>query len=1488
MTARPRSFSKGYHPPVSEERRFRRAIRWATYWAALAPGIPAVLLFILVLFLLKSAARVDQAHQVISAAHRVEKTLGGMDLSLRSSQLTPDATSLARSAAAGQELKVALQELTTRLAEDSAQSLEVAGLTRQIAAWQAHVQTVEGTARPTGDAAFQVTGMQLIENVRSRIARIIAAAEEVRNHRAGTLQKLRVALFSSLALLAVIAAPAAVLGVRKILRRVTGAYHRNLQAAQQRATELHVTLRSIGDAVVATDAAGGIVFLNPIAEQLTGWENAEAQGRLVGEVFRIHHETTGEPVEDPVARVLRERTIISLANHSVLRARDGRETPIEDSAAPILDDDGTLQGVILVFHDVSEKREAQRSLHEAEWRARTALDVGGASSWSIDFGKNRVSGDVMLARVLGIPAEQLADGVSAETFFGAIQEEDRPEIKGALQTAGQAPEVPFAAKFRMQTSDGRLRWIQARGRVESRGDGTPERLFGFLLDVTAAHETESALRESEGRFRLLSAIGDATRTLLDPAEIMATVTRLLGEHLQASRCAYADVAPDGDQFRILHDYVNNCISTVGSYTLSSFGGECAAQIRAGQTLVLRDAEQELPPEDAAMFRTIRVRATVSCPLVKNGGLRAMMAVHQDAPRDWTPEEIALVEEVVERCWATIERARAEAAVREQKRLAELRAEVAAELSCEANTSDTLQRCCALLVEHLDAAFARVWTLNTQTQNLELCASAGLYEHLDGPHSRIRIGEFKIGRIAQSQMPHLTNDVSHDPNISSPDWAAREGMQAFAGYPLVAEGTVLGVVAMFARKPFSQAVITDLAPIAQALAQCLIRKRAQAALQSSEALKATILNTALDGFILIDHTGHIVDWNTACETIFGQGRDEAVGRLLGDVIVPERLREAHTRGLARYVESRQGRILGQRLELPAIRADGSEFPCEVSIACIPGTEPPLFAGSLRDITERKKAELELRAAKEQAESAARAVAEAAERFRILSEVVALQVWTARPDGSLDFSNHECLKYFGVDNEHAILGNSWANFVHPDDLGLASGAWHKALETGESYETEFRLRSASGEYRWFLVRAEPMCDGAGCVVQWFGTNTDIHTLKNAQRDAEQASRAKDDFLAALSHELRTPLTPVLMSAAALRGDDRLPADARELLGMMERNIALEARLIDDLLDLTRIAKGKLPLRPQRCDAHSLIGLAMEIVRDDAQAKNITLNRDFSAEHSGLMADPARFQQVIWNLLRNAVKFTPPGGRISIRTYETGNRQDRRLRIEVSDSGIGISPVALQQIFLPFEQGGLTGDHRFGGMGLGLAIARAIVDLHGGTIHAESGGENCGATFVVELPGAMQPPHGINEPPAGEQLFFPAGAGTSFQQPTASLNSMRLLLVEDHEPTLQVLSRLLRRVGHTVVTAGNVQQALAAAEAGEFDGVISDLGLPDGTGTELMKTLRARHHLRGIALSGYGMEEDLARSKLAGFAVHLIKPVDFHQLQRALVELVESPIG
>jgi signal transduction histidine kinase/DNA-binding response OmpR family regulator len=371
----------------------------------------------------------------------------------------------------------------------------------------------------------------------------------------------------------------------------------------------------------------------------------------------------------------------------------------------------------------------------------------------------------------------------------------------------------------------------------------------------------------------------------------------------------------------------------------------------------------------------------------------------------------------------------------------------------------------------------------------------------------------------------------------------------------------------------------------------------------------------------------------------------------------------------------------------------------------------------------------------------------------------------------------------------------------------------------------------------------------------------SAQKARTESERANRAKDSFLAMLSHELRTPLTPVLTSVLALEQADNLSDEMRASLQMIRRNVELEARLIDDLLDLTRISKGKVQLSLEEVDAHSLLRNALEICQADIDKKQLTLQTDFAAEKVSLEADPARLQQIFWNLIKNAVKFTPEGGRLQIRTQNI----EGQLQVEVSDNGMGIDAETLPKIFNAFEQGARS---QLGGLGLGLAISKTLVETHNGKLTATSAGRDQGATFTATFP-------------IGESSAANHHAATPVV--AAARKSMRVLLVEDHEDTNRSLTQLLQRRGYHVQSAHSVKAALAAAAQEQFDVLVSDIGLPDGSGIELMEKLKGDHPIFGIALTGFGMEDDLRKSHDVGFNHHLVKPVDLNRLD-ALIQQAE----
>ncbi len=378
-----------------------------------------------------------------------------------------------------------------------------------------------------------------------------------------------------------------------------------------------------------------------------------------------------------------------------------------------------------------------------------------------------------------------------------------------------------------------------------------------------------------------------------------------------------------------------------------------------------------------------------------------------------------------------------------------------------------------------------------------------------------------------------------------------------------------------------------------------------------------------------------------------------------------------------------------------------------------------------------------------------------------------------------------------------------------------------------------------------------------------------LQQQKAVVEGVNRTKDQFLAMLSHELRTPLTPVISALEGLESEPAQTGEVKNALAMIRRNIELETQLIDDLLDFTRIAKDKLQLRFAPVDAHLAISNVSEICRAEVDPKRLRVHLNLRANTHYVAADAAKFQQIIWNLLKNAIKFTPEDGEIAI---SSSNPSPEVLTISVRDTGIGMEPEVMQRIFDPFEQGNRSLERRFGGLGLGLAISKSLAQAHGGTLTAHSDGRDRGSTFLLSMQ-TTSPAEGLGSPAR-------AGDATSRQ-------GLRILLVDDHQDTCAALEKLLVRRGHLVAATHNVRSAMEAAARNRFDLLISDIALPDGSGMELMTQLQAISKMPGIAISGFGNNGDIERSLQAGFCEHLIKPVKLERLEAAMERAVAAGI-
>ena len=504
--------------------------------------------------------------------------------------------------------------------------------------------------------------------------------------------------------------------------------------------------------------------------------------------------------------------------------------------------------------------------------------------------------------------------------------------------------------------------------------------------------------------------------------------------------------------------------------------------------------------------------------------------------------------------------------------------------------------------------------------------------------------------------------------------------------------------------------------------------------------------------------------------------------------------------------------------------------------------------------------------------------AEERIRLALEAANVGTFDYYPSLGVIRWSDRCNELFGLPAGTKPDYAGYLKAIHPDDRHIIHEAMREVLSPGSSghYEIQYRAIGVNdSRERWLEEKGRVILDDSGRPARFLGTLLEVtqrkqaeDALRKAKQDAEDASRAKDQFLAMLSHELRTPLTPVLMTIASLQRNYDIPDTARRDL-----DVAPPQRRARSLAH--RRSPRSHPHRPRQTRVAQrrhrrarILSYALGVSASDLNEKQINVQQDFAAKEHHCWADAARLQQVFWNIIKNAVKFTPARGELRI---STRNDAGHYIIIDFTDTGIGINPELQPRIFEPFEQGGKGMTNRYGGLGLGLAISKRVIDLHGGKISVHSEGQGTGATFTIKLK-AMET--SLLEGPA-----YPLDRDGS-DQPSAEI-----LLVEDHEDTARALRRMLENAGYQVGYASTLASARDLAAKRRFQLVISDLGLPDGSGLDLMNQLRHSGQVNGIALSGFGADCDVAAAKAAGFAEHFTKPVDWERLRHTIRRLLNG---
>jgi PAS domain S-box-containing protein len=908
---------------------------------------------------------------------------------------------------------------------------------------------------------------------------------------------------------------------RRLLEEATArrVAEENARLIQEQRERLRVTLASIGDAVISTDAQGRVDFLNPVAEALVGWKTKDAAGRDLEDVFRIVNETTRQSVENPARRAIKEGVIVGLANHTVLVSKDGTERPIDDSAAPIRDADGNVIGSVLVFRDVSEQRQANLTSLRNQELLQLIHKIGKIGHWEWNSLTDENNWSPEIEALYGLPPGGFEGGYQG--WAKRLHPDDLPRAEADVRRALETGE--YFSEFRVIWPDGSVHWLETRAHVFKDGDGKAVRIMGVNMDITERKQQEAALQESEGRFR----------GLMEQAPFSIQV-----------------FSPDG--------------------------------------------------------RTLRVN------------------------RAW------------EKLWGL--------------------------------------------------TFDQVADYNVlEDPQLE---AKGVLPHL---------------RRAFAGTPSHIPAIQYDPNETIPNRTVH-------------------------RDPLRWVAAT--------------------------------------AYPLHDKTGKL--WEV--------------------VLVHE------------------------------------------------------------DITARRRAEA--------------AVEESEEKLRLLADTIPQLAWMARPDGYIFWFNRRSYDYTAMTKDQ-LIGWGWQALLDPGASSQVLDGWKNAIDTGDPFEMVFSLQGADNQFRPFLTRVNPLKDDDGRVRYWFGTNTDISEIKRMEQSLRDADRRKDEFLATLAHELRNPLAPIRNSLQILKMPRVDTAIARQTRDMMERQVHHLIRLVDDLLDVSRVMRGKIELRREPVELATIVARAVETVQPLIEVQGHQLDLSIAQESLLLDADAVRLTQVVGNLLTNSAKYTEPNGHIEV----TANREGGEGVLRIRDSGIGIVPSMLPQVFELFVQADHTSTKAQGGLGIGLTLVKNLVEMHGGTVEGHSAGLGKGSEFVVRLPLLIREPQ---QPMEHEGDASPREIASS---------GHRLLVVDDNQDAAISLAMLLRLQGHEVRIAHDGATALEAAKEFVPALVFLDIGMPGMDGYEVARRLRQHPSLVNVvlaALTGWGQQEDRRRTTEAGFNYHLVKPAELKALDDVLAGL------
>ncbi|HEY0134667.1 MAG TPA: PAS domain S-box protein [Nannocystis sp.] len=1234
------------------------------------------------------------------------------------------------------------------------------------------------------------------------------------------------------------------------LQNANAILHTRARAERELAKErerLRITLASIGDAVISTDVDGRVTFLNRVAEHLTGWTQADAAGRPLAEIFQIVHETTRLPAENPALRAIREGVVVGLANQTLLIARDGVERPIDDSAAPMHDESGAAIGAVLVFRDVSERKRAE------EAQARLAAIVESSDDAIISKSLDGIirTWNTGAQRLFGhTPGQAIGQPITI-----IIPPERLDEEKAIIARLLRGERVESFETVRV-ARDGRLLDISLTVSPLRDSEGHIIGASKVARAIGQRKQAEAALRASEGRHRFLAELAVATQRLADADEIMAVSARMLAEHLEVDRCAYAEIE-DEAIYVITGDYTRGVASIVGRWPVVAFGEVHLRTMLANEPYVIDDVDTDpRAGSELAAYRATNIQAVICVPLHKEGKFTAAMAVHQKTARHWTPDEVTLVHTVVGRCWEALERTRVARTLRESE--ARYRAIVEATPEC-------------VKVVDLDGTLLQMNPAGLKMLETDAATSLGqcVYDVI-APEHREAFRAFNE-RVCRGHGGTLEFEIVGLRNT-------RRHMETTA-VPLPAPGG--GFVHLGVGRD-----ITERAAAARALADS--RARLDYAVRLSGI-----------GFWHCDLPFDELLWDARVKEHFWLPPDARVTidtfyeRIHPDDRAPTRA------AIDRSIAGRVPYDIDYRTVNPTtgaikwVRAlGGTDYA--------PDGAPQRFDGVTVDVTARKLDEQRLARALEREREQGRLLRQVADASLAIHSAGSVEsvLRVVAEEARRNLGAGLAFSSLGTGDDHVqtIIAAATAD-EHADPTQLRPPAALQPLATA-ACRTNRPMRRTHAELashprtpdeaipRGWIAAPFVGPDGENLgLIQLcdkhhgeFGESDEVVLVQLAHITSvaientrlyaalRDQDRRKDEFIALLAHELRNPLAPIRYGLQVMRlSEDR--AVRMRSQDIMDRQLAHMVRLIDDLLDISRISRNKTELRRSRVTLADAVNSAVETARPLIDAAGHTLEVVLPDQPVVLDADLTRLAQVFSNLLTNSAKYTEPGGKISL----IAERHARSVSIAVRDTGIGIPAAALPTIFDMFSQVDRSIERSRGGLGIGLALVKGLVELHGGTVTAESPGPGRGSTFTIRLP--------VDAPPAQ------GPADTTSGETTTTRPRRKILVVDDNRDSASTMEIMLELLGDEVRTAHDGLDAITVAEAFRPELILMDVGMPRLNGYDATRRIRERpwgEQITIVALTGWGQEADRARSKAAGCDGHLVKPVSLPDLEQLLADL------